>query len=330
MSCGRGKELVVDELQTLLSFIQEEISRFEQERNELKASYHGRAPEEKTIVRDVLFMHNEFDKGINKFREIIDEIADIPTGSTAKLSKAEEFVQEIVSMQALLVTKHDLLQKALVQKINLQRLHTDAKNRLNEIREQNSKNSYKIIEIKNYEHSNIFAKKVKFLNGEIQRLKELQARSDRGSLGQYTSPELIENNYQNLSETQLRKKQEELIGENQKLEENIAVLNNSISRDREFVKNRGFIDEKRKKVKELKEKYEQIARAPALLRFSNEGDECSKKIQMLDNIIGKRSSALIKPTSPTGNRTRNSSLLQDIEASLSRVRSIASPQPRIN
>ena len=328
MNCGRGKELVVDELQTLLSFIQEEISRFEQERNELKASYHGRAPEEKTIVKDVLFMHNEFDKGINKFREIIDEIADIPTGSTAKLSKAEEFVQEIVSMQALVVTKHDLLQKALVQKINLQRLHTDANHRLNEVREQNSKNSYKIIEIKNYEHSNIFAKKVKFLNGEIQRLKEILARSERGGLRKYTSPELIENNYQDLSEIETRKKLEEIISENQKLEQAVAILNNNIARDKEFARNKGFIEEKRKRVKDLREKYEKSVRAPAVLRFSNEEDDCSKKIMMLDNIIGRKSSALIKPTSPTGRLTRNSSLLQDIEASLSRVRSIASPIPR--
>ena len=49
---------------------------------------------------------------------------------------------------------------------------------------------------------------------------------------------------------------------------------------------------------------------------------------MLDTIIGRKNSVPNKTLSPKGRVYRNVNLLQDIEASLSRVRSIGSPQPK--
>jgi hypothetical protein len=54
-------------------------------------------------------------------------------------------------------------------------------------------------------------------------------------------------------------------------------------------------------------------------------DEGNKKIKVLDNIIGKKMVLPQRANSPRMGNTRSSSLLQDIEASLSRVKLIASP-----
>lgn len=330
MACGKAKELVIEELNSILKFIEEENSLFEKERNDLKASYHGRPPEEKNIVKDVLAMHNEFDKGINKFREIIDNIADIPTESNSKLTKAEEFAQQIVSLQASLINKHNLLQKFLVQKINFQRLQAQSKHRYNETLEQLHKDQYKAIEIKNYDHSNIFAKKVRFLNTEIMRLKELLARCEQGEIGGYKSPELIQHNSENLTGKQAQVKLQELSSENQQLEEEIGLANMKVLTESDYAKMKKIVEEKKKRVTELRAKHEKVNSAKIGLSFSLQEDECTKKIQMLDNIIGRRGSSMIKPTSPKGKFARNSVLLQDIEASISRVKAISSPIPRNN
>ena len=328
MNCGKAQDIVVEELKNFLDFIEYENSNFEKERNELKAQYHGRSSEEKNIVKDVLVMHNEFDKDINKFREIVDGIAEFPSYKCANISSAEALTQDIVSMQAILVQKHSLLQKLLVQKINYQRLQEQCNKKISDLTEETNQMKYKILEYENYEHYNIFTKKCKFLNSEILRLKGIIRQGEEGSLDEYFAPELTSNNFDNLTDNQAKKKLQEIMRENQGIEEEISAANGIIAKEHEYQKNRTLLAEKKGRVNELRQKYKNMTQEIERVKSPSTSADYSMKIRMYDAIIGRKSALPVKPVSPKGRVYRNVSILQDIEASLSRVRSIGSPQPK--
>ena len=164
-------------------------------------------------------MHTEFDSGVSKVKDIVEELSSLPTSKSSRTTKAEDLASQIVIMQASLVRKHDILQKILVQKINYQRLKEEAYQQITEISATTEKSKFKTLEIQNYEHYNIFAKKVKFLNSEIQRLKMLISNSDNIESLQ---DEIWDDSVAMLNEKQAAIKLQQVVLENMKVEEEIS------------------------------------------------------------------------------------------------------------
>lgn len=325
MLCGRSRSVAVNELSSLLRFIENENSQYEIERNNLKDLYHSRPSEERNIVKDILIMHNDFDGGINKIKEIVDELVVIPTEKTATAEKAENFASQIVVMQAALVRKHDILQKCLGQKLNYQRLKEESQSSIREVTSENDQLKFKCLEISNYEHYNIYSKKLKFLNTEIQRLKAIIKSLKNESFDEKSFFNADDNNIMMLNDKQAYLKLQQMLKENKGIEEEIGRLNIGPGKESCYLKDKLVVDDKRKRVFELKKKLSDLNEEIEKLKGNHENDDCSKKIRILDSIIGRKNSMPTMPVSPKGRRSKNSILLQDIEASLSRVKSISSP-----
>lgn len=96
MLCCKSNSVAVEEMKTLLTFIENEISHFEKERNELKAQYQGRPLEEKNIMKDILVMHSDFDSGLSKLKDMVDTITLMPVDKTSKIIQAEEYASQIL------------------------------------------------------------------------------------------------------------------------------------------------------------------------------------------------------------------------------------------
>jgi hypothetical protein len=326
MLCTNGKQIIADEMKVLLEFVLKENGQLEKERNDLKSLYYNRPAEEKNLVKDILFMHNEFDMDLNRLKEIVDKISVIPSTNNQKMVQIEYHTKEIVCMQAKLVEKHNVLKKLLLQKINCQKVEADILSQTNAIKSQNEKTSFKIIEIKNFENFSLYHKKVSNLKEQIQRLKEISKYADAGKDLDSSLPETLQG--PSISEKQAAIQLNKLVSENRALEESICNYNNLITKGNQYSRNKKIFDLKKKKVSELKEKYNKICEKIDEMENIKD-DECTKKLKILDSIIGRRTSMPGKSLSPKSvllNKKNN--LLQDIEASLSRVRSIASPQPR--
>lgn len=328
MICGRARNLVIDEMSSMLKFIETVNSQFERERNELKALYHSRPQEERNIVKDILVMHTDFDGGVNKLKEIVDELVTIPTEKTVTTEKAEDLASQIVVMQASLVRKHDILQKCLVQKINYQRLKDDAQSSIREVTSENDQMKFKCLEIENFEHYNIYSKKAKFLNSEIQRLKIVIRNSSNGDLDDDALFSQEDSNISSLNEKKALLKLQQVFGENKRIEEEIGRINSLSGEKSTYLKDKLLADEKRRRIFDLKKKLSLLNEEIDRQKGQPVEDECSKKIKMLDSIIGRRTVFPLKPASPSRMTARGSTLLQDIEESLNRVKSIASPIPR--
>ena len=230
-------------------------------------------------------------------------------------------------MQSELVKKHKLMQKALIDKIHYQNSTEKARVSIENTNEHIKIIKYKIIEIENYDHCNIFSKKVKFLNSEIYRLKNQLKEDKNGKDHSRTSSaiKIIEN----IPETEILKNIKETQADNKALEEEIEKSKNALNNEQSYKKNKLVYEKKKIVINELRAKYQKISlEIENALAYSQE-DECSKKIRILDTIIGQKSERSVKVPSPrTTIFAKSNSLLQDIEESLSRVRAIASPQPK--
>ena len=324
MTCSSARNVVVEEMEALLRFIEEENSNYEKERNELKSQFHSRPQEERNIVKDILVMHSEFDSGVTKIKEIVEELSQIPTDKSTKTTKAEDLASQIVIMQASLVRKHDILQKFLVQKIKYQRLCEEANSKSLQINAENEELRFKCSEIENFENSGIFSKKLKFLNSEISRLTSILSYSGNPASLEQAPSELWDETVSGLTEKEATFKTNKLITENKRLQEEILSFDQRYLTREQYLKLKKELDSKQRRIDDLQRKLNITGEEP-----SNSRPEAVGTIKVLDSIAGRKGNYL-KPEnkSPRSGALRNSTLLQDIEASLSRVRAIASPVPK--
>lgn len=320
MACSSARSVVFEEMEALLQFIERENSQYEKERNELKAQFHSRPQEERNIVKDILTMHSEFDSEVSKVKNIVEELSKIPIEKTSQTTKAEDLASQIVIMQASLVRKHDILQKFLVQKINYQRLSEEAKVQAGQIEAANDNLRYRMIEIGNYEKSEIFAKKNKFLHSEINRLSNLIEHSDNPAVYENGPNDVWEETVSGLTEKEAEYKLKKLQSETSKLEQSIAEVPMKYVNKETYLKLKTHTDEKHKIVEDLKNK---------LISINNEGNliKASFRPEIKKNDQGVKFPAAGRISSREG-RLKSNNLLKDIEASLNRVRAIASPMPR--
>lgn len=302
----------------MLSQIESENSHFERERNELKLLYHSRPQEERNIVKDILIMHTDFDGGVNKLKDIVEELVSIPSEKTVTTEKAQDLASQIVVMQASLVRKNDILQKCLVQKIHYQTLKDEAKGNIYEAVREKDQMKFKCTEISNYEHYDVYVKKVKFLKCEIERFKELiknlknENYDEEYSLGEY------ENSVAILNEKQAFMKLQQVGDENMKIEEEIGKISARIMGKIAYGKDRVLINEKKKRIEELKKMLKDANEKIDRTKEGGREDECAKKIRILDGIIGWKKETGKSKMVTQG--SRNTSMLKEIEASLNRIK----------
>ncbi|OMJ66301.1 hypothetical protein SteCoe_36901 [Stentor coeruleus] len=327
MICGRTRDLVMDEMLSMLRSIEIENSQFERERNELKSLYHSRPQEERNIVKDILVMHTDFDGGVNKLKGIVDELVTIPTEKTVTTEKAEDLASQIVVMQASLLRKHDILQRCLAQKINYQRLKDDAQSSILEETSENDQIKFKCLEIENFENYNIYSKKVKFLNSEIQRLKAIICNPSNINLDDALFTQ-EDSNITTLNEKKALLKFQQVFNENKRIEVEIGRISSLLGEKNAYLKEKLLLDEKRRRIFDLKKKLSLLNKEIGKQKPQPIENDCSEKIKRLDSIIGRRTVFQLKPSSPTSTNSRGPTLLQDIEESLNRVKSITSSIPR--
>ena len=320
MACSSARSIVFEEMEALLQFIETENSQYEKERNELKAQFHSRPQEERNIVKDILSMHSEFDSEVSKVKNIVEELSKIPIEKTSQTTKAEDLASQIVIMQASLVRKHDILQKFLVQKINYQRLSEEASLQAAQIEAANDNLRYRMMEIANYEKSEIFAKKVKLLNSEIHRLSSLVEHCDNPAVYENGPNDVWEESVSGLTEKEAEHKLKKIQSETSKLEKSIAEVPKKYVNKETYLRLVAQVEEKRKVVENLK---------PKLNLINNEGNLLtgSYRREANSNMLGAKH-APAERVSPREGRLKSNGLLKKIEASLNRVRAIASPMPR--
>ncbi|OMJ93539.1 hypothetical protein SteCoe_3519 [Stentor coeruleus] len=318
MFCGSTRNLIISEMTTMLKQIESENSYFEKERNELKSIYHNRPTEERNIVKDILIMHTDFDGGVNKLKDIVEELVTIPSEKTVTTDKAQDLASQIVVMQSSLVRKNDILQKCLVQKIHYQTLKDEAKVNINEATRDKDQMKFKRIEISNYEHHDIFVKKIKFLKSEIERFKGLITNLKSNNYDEEYALNEEESAVMMLNDKQAFMKLQQVVDESMRIEEEIGRINTKIMGKAAYGKDRILIDQKKMRIGELKIKLRNLNEEDA--RFNEDGreDECTKKIRILDGIIGWKKETVKNKIGMQD--LRNKSMLKEIEASLNRIK----------
>lgn len=325
MSCKSSKRIVAEELQAYLDFIISDNSKLEQLRNELKSGFHQRPTEEKNIIKDVLAMHSEFDSGINRINQIVDKLKTLPTEKIENTAQAEVMAADLVKLQSSLVNKHEILNKLSTQKQHYRRLREETTEKLQQKQLEFDEKQFKVTEIENFEHGNLYHKKLRLLNAELSRLKNLGSSSS----GTWN---LVESDTRaaGLTTAQATIKLHEQMLENKKLEEEIWKLNSRFLTKERLMSLKEEINAKTKKVEELQRILRNLNSNITELGSPGRRDS-TLKIKLLDTIVGRKS-----PFSPLQNTDvhsprsskRSSTLLQTIEASLLRVRSMTSPIPK--
>ena len=294
----------------------------EKERNLLRLQYHTRPAEEKNIIKDIFYMHTEFDIELNKTKEIIDELSLLPEGKTERTEKAEEVAKSIFGLQSKLKKQHEALQNKVLKIVSIVKEKEDIKNIISLVNGSIEEIKFKIVEIENYEYNNIYSKKIMLLNNEIHRLSSLISQLEPGGVLDLKKSSLSIGEILSLPEDNLPAKLHDVLNENRKLDKKINKLNKTLSKEAKYVKDKQRAEIKRKRNSELQKKFEKINQEIKSLTRTENNSEYSKKIQRIDRIIGWKN--LGNPVSPR-NAVKNNSLIEDIEASLNRVKAFSTP-----
>lgn len=327
MTCSSHRNIIVEELDSLLTLTKNEISELEKQRNELKSQFLNRHTDEKNIVKDVLAMHSEFDTGVEKIKEVINELASIPLEKVQRTAKAEDLASEIVKYQKELVAKHQQMQIVLAQKVNFQALKEESSAKCSRLSEKIDEDKFRVTEIENLEHGNIYNKKVRLLNSELSRLKNfVNGPNPTLSFNFENQSELFDNSIIGISISEANIRLQEQKAENKALEQEIGNINSKFLSKESFLRMKKEVEDKKKRVEELRKV---LKGADEEIKLLMSPGSPRLKIKLLDTIVGRRSPFGIgEQLSPRSMKLKNSTLLQDIEASLKRVKAISSPAPK--
>ena len=324
MSCFNHRALVVAEMQALLNLINSENSELEQQRNGLKSQFMNRPTEEKKIVKDVLVIHSEFETGVSRVKEIIEEISAMPEEKVVNTAKAQEISQKLVVLQSELVKKHETLQKLLNTRQNYQKLNEDILGKTSKRKEELDKDKFSQVEIENYEHGNLYSKKTRVLNNEITRLRSLIQSPFTGHSSDLGS-ELVDKNVSKLPAGEASLKLKEVQNENREIEGQLGKLNSKYLSKERFLALKREVEEKNRKVEELKKILNTLNDE---IKNLNTPNSPRRKISFLNTLVGRRSPLGFGDQLSPRSKLKSNTLLKDIEESLKRVKSIASPVPK--
>jgi chromosome segregation ATPase len=323
MSCYNQKSLVVEELKALLSNLESENSELEQSRNQLKSQYMNRPAEEKKIVKDVLFIHSEFDFGVSRIKEMIDQITHMPEEKITNTAKAQEIASELVNMQVELIKKHENLQKLLNARQNYQKLVEDLEEKMKGKRDLIENDRFVKTEIENYEYGNLYNKKIRVLNNEITRIRALLNSPFPGF--NESASESLDGNVRRLSTGQATIQLKEVLKENKNIEEQLGKINSRFVSKEKFLALSREVDDKTRRIEELRKVLENVQKDVNSLMTPNSP---RRKISFLNTLVARRSPLGFGEALSPRSKLKNNTLLQNIEESLKRVKSIASPVPK--
>ena len=324
MSCFNHRALVVAEMQALADLIHSENSELEQQRNELKSQFMNRPTEEKKIVKDVLVIHSEFETGVSRVKEIIEEISAMPEEKVLNTAKAQEISQNLVVLQSELVKKHENLQKLVNTRQNYQKLNEDILVKSGKRKQELDKDKFSQVEIENYEHGNLYSKKTRVLNNEITRLRSLISSPFAGSSGDAGS-ELVDKSVSKLAVGEASLRLKDIQNENREIEGQLGKLNSRYLSKERFVALKREVDEKGRKVDELKKVLNSLNDE---IKNLNTPNSPRRKISFLNTLVGRRSPLGFGDQLSPRSKLKSNTLLKDIEESLKRVKSISFPTPK--
>ena len=321
MSCSSNRIILREELECYLDLVLKENCELERQRNELKATFHQRPQDEKNLMKNVLVIHNEFDGEIARVKEIIEEISTMPEDKLGRTARAEEIAKDMVKLQTELIRKHEVISKLVAQRQNYKHSKESARSQDLRLQDIIKENRFKLTEIENYEHGNLYSRKLKILNSEYSKLKSLSSSGMTSFSDQ--DPEVS-----GLSSAQASIKLQEVQVQNKKLEQDLGSLNTKFISKETYTRLKQEVDFKSNRILELKKLLK--SKTEEIESLSSETATSPKsKLRLLTNIIGRRSPfSLTEQLSPRSMKLRSNTLLQDIESSLKRVRSIASPLPK--
>lgn len=322
--CWNVKRIAVEELNSLLKYLEEEISEFEKERNRLKFGYHSRPVEEKNVVKDILFMYTEIEVWIAKLKEIANAIKDVPNGEQEGLIKAQDYTLFISVLQSAVIGKHENAVGKLEKIYKLDDENQLSKKQISVITEENQKITEKIKEIKNYENDSDFAKKIKSLHEKIEDIQAAIDDIDIDLEPKTPNERFIINEVLSLSSNEISNRLQEQIVDNSKTEENIKKLKDIIDQQtsNEFFQQE--VETKRKNVNKLREIYKKLTQ-------NNEKKNVLKdshsryKIKILDDIIDRNQG---RKSSPLKNYDSNIDTLHEIQDRLARLKGNKTPVPK--
>lgn len=324
MACNKSKLVAVEEMNILLSFIEAENMELEREKNELRVKYHGRPQEERNIMKDILSMHNEFEKDILKLKEITEDFSHIPPSKNKVTDVVEKKLKDVANMQESIIKFQEAVQNLLLCKAHYQMENEEFKKKVDQSNEQIIFLSRELDRIHEYDESEDYVERYNALMQECDNLTQLiMALENQDNI---PTNELSINEVQELTDRKASSELRRVTIENSMLEEAIDNCMKAVAKAEEVRELEEILDLRRSEVALLKEKYKRVQEEIKLMEKIEEdqGDDYTKKIRILDMIIGKKGD---RPgsTSPKLSFQKKPNLLDDVIASLNKARAITSP-----
>ena len=321
MACnGKSRQVAVEELNVLLSFVEAENLSLEQEKKDLTIRYHSRPAEERNIMRDILEMHTEFEKDIIKLKEITEDFSKIPHLKNNVTDITEDRLNQVAQMQQKIIQLQEQIQKLLLEKSELQNKNENLQGQYMDLSNHTNLVIEDINRLESLENEEIFNEQYQALESEIDSITELILVLDGQSTIDY--PALPPNEIPYLTERQATDHLRSISIENQMLDEAIDSYAKSLATAHEEENLKLQIDEKRKNLERLGEKLGEVRDEIEGLEKKTSGYSVSldKNLKILDRIIEKRA---ISPKSNFLNK--NKELLNDVISSINRAKALTSP-----
>ena len=321
MACnGKSRQVAVDELNVLLSFVEAENMSLEQEKKDLTIRYHSRPAEERNIMRDILEMHTEFEKDIIKLKEITEDFSKIPHLKNNVTDITEDRLNQVAHMQQEIIQLQERIQKLLLEKSELQNKNDNLQGQYMDLSNHTNLVIEDINRLESLENEEVFNEQYQALESEIDSITELILVLDGQTTIDY--PALPPNEIPYLTERQATDHLRSISIENQMLDEAIDSYAKSLAAAHEEERVRQQIEDKKKNLERLNEKLSEVKDEIEGLEKKTSGYSVSldKNLKILDRIIEKRA---ISPKSNFLNK--NKELLNDVISSINRAKALTSP-----
>ncbi|OMJ75781.1 hypothetical protein SteCoe_25007 [Stentor coeruleus] len=326
MSCFKSKQVALEEMSIVLNHFESEIQVLEVQKNELKVQYHNRPQDERNIMRDILTMHNEFEKDITKLKTITEGFSKVPPTKNKTTDATEKRFEDVAKMQESIIKFQATVQNLLICKVHYQKQNDDIKNQVEDLEEHINSLQKEFYILQEYDNNDDYIEKYNFLIEECEKLTNIIKFIENKGLR--ITNELNLNEISELNNDKAKNELKRVIIENDMLKEAIDSCNNTANKTQEDEDLMDYAEVKRCKVELLKEKYKRLQEEIKLMEdFEEEevgNEDYTNKIRLLDIIISKKNDKS-GSVSPRLNAQNKTSMLDDIITRLNKTRTIILP-----
>ncbi|OMJ75213.1 hypothetical protein SteCoe_14431 [Stentor coeruleus] len=327
MSCFKTKHLALREMNLVLDFFESEIQDLENQKHELRVQYHCRPLEERNIMKDILAMHNEFEKDVTKLKTMTAGFSKVPLTKSETIKTVEKRFKDVAEMQESIIKFQEAVQNLLICKVSYQTQNEDIKSQVDDLEEHINSLINEIYKLQEYDDNDIYIEKYNFLIEECEKLTYIILffeNEDRKITNELSSNEIIE-----LNDTEAINELRRVVIENAMLKEAIDNINDNINKPKVVKDLMDDAEVKRCKVDLLKEKYKRIQEEIKIMECFEEekevvNEDFTEKIMLLDMIIGMKNDKG-ENISPRVSFEKKPSLLDDVIVSFNKARIITSP-----